>query len=123
VVSESCWLRNLLLELHCPIQKVALVYHDSVSVIYLSGNFVQHQHTKYIEMNIDFVRKKRLLVGKFESYMSRHVIKLQVFLQRIFSWFYLRMFGTISTYDNLPLQLREYVIIYVNIFLYLVSLL
>ena len=58
VVFESCWLRNLLLELHCPIQKVTLVYCDNVSVIYLVGNSVQHQRTKHIGMNIHFVQEK-----------------------------------------------------------------
>lgn len=58
VVSESCWIRNFLLELHCPIQKVTLVYCDNVSAIYLSGNPVQHQRTKHIKMDIHFVRKK-----------------------------------------------------------------
>lgn len=58
VVSESCWLRNLLLELHCPIHKATLVYCDNVSAIYLSGNPVQHQRTKHIEMDIHFVREK-----------------------------------------------------------------
>ena len=38
VVAESCWLRNLLLELHCPIHKATMVYCDNVSAIYLSGN-------------------------------------------------------------------------------------
>jgi hypothetical protein len=58
VVSESCWLRNLLLELHVPIHKATLVYCDNVSAIYLSGNPVQHQRTKHIEMDIHFVREK-----------------------------------------------------------------
>ncbi|XP_019105490.2 uncharacterized mitochondrial protein AtMg00810-like [Beta vulgaris subsp. vulgaris] len=58
VVSESCWLRNLLLELHCPILKATLVYCDNVSAIYLSGNPVHHQRTKHIEMGIHFVREK-----------------------------------------------------------------
>jgi histone deacetylase 1/2 len=58
VVSESCWLRNLLLELHCPIYKATMVYCDNVSAIYLSGNPVQHQRTKHIEMDIHFVREK-----------------------------------------------------------------
>ncbi|KAK4338858.1 hypothetical protein RND71_040320 [Anisodus tanguticus] len=58
VVSESCWLRNLLLELHCPIQKATLVYCDNISAIYLSGNPVQHQRTKHSEMDIHFVREK-----------------------------------------------------------------
>ncbi|GJU60426.1 ribonuclease H-like domain-containing protein [Tanacetum coccineum] len=38
VVYESCWLRNLLLELHCPVSKATLVYCDNVSAIYLSEN-------------------------------------------------------------------------------------
>jgi len=58
VVSESCCIRNLLLELHFPIPRATLVYCDNVSVIYLSGNLVQHQRTKHIEMNIHFVREK-----------------------------------------------------------------
>jgi len=43
VVSESCWLRNLLLKLHCPIHKATMVYCDNTSAIYLLGNLVQHQ--------------------------------------------------------------------------------
>lgn len=58
VVSESCWIRNLLLELKCPIQKGTLVYCDNISAIYLSGNPVQHQRTKHIELDIHFVREK-----------------------------------------------------------------
>ncbi|KAK4350524.1 hypothetical protein RND71_029837 [Anisodus tanguticus] len=58
MVSESCWLRNLLLELHSPIQKATLVYYDNISVIYLFGNPVQHQRTKHIEMDIHFVHEK-----------------------------------------------------------------
>ncbi|KAK4355546.1 hypothetical protein RND71_024517 [Anisodus tanguticus] len=58
MVSESCWLRNILLEFHFTIQKVTLVYRDNVSAVYLSGNSVQHQCTKHIEMDIHFVREK-----------------------------------------------------------------
>ncbi|XP_074313420.1 uncharacterized protein LOC141648591 [Silene latifolia] len=58
VVSESCWLRNLLLELHHPLPKATIVYCDNVSAIYLSGNPVQHQRTKHIELDIHFVREK-----------------------------------------------------------------
>ena len=56
VVSESCWIRNLLLEIHCPITTATLVYCDNVSAVYLSSNPVQHQRTKHIEMDIHFVR-------------------------------------------------------------------
>lgn len=58
VVSESCWVRNLLLELGFPISKATLIYCDNVSAIYLSSNPVQHQRTKHIEMDIHFVREK-----------------------------------------------------------------
>ncbi|XP_071687318.1 uncharacterized mitochondrial protein AtMg00810-like [Rutidosis leptorrhynchoides] len=58
VVAESCWLRNLLLELHCPISKATLVFCDNISAIYLSGNPVQHQRTKHIELDIHFVREQ-----------------------------------------------------------------
>ena len=58
VVSETCWLRNLLLELHCPVTKATLVYCDNVSAVYLSGNPVQHQRTKHVEIDIHFVREK-----------------------------------------------------------------
>jgi len=58
VVLESYWIRNLLLELHCSIQKATIMYCDNVSVIYIFGNLVQHQRTKHIEMDIHFVREK-----------------------------------------------------------------
>ncbi|XP_071686915.1 uncharacterized mitochondrial protein AtMg00810-like [Rutidosis leptorrhynchoides] len=55
-VSETCWLRNLLRELHCPLFSATLVYCDNVSAVYMSGNPVQHQRTKHIEIDIHFVR-------------------------------------------------------------------
>ncbi|GJT35385.1 ribonuclease H-like domain-containing protein [Tanacetum coccineum] len=56
VVAETYWLRNLLHELHTPLSSATLVYCDIVSIVYLSSNPVQHQRTKYIEINIHFVR-------------------------------------------------------------------
>jgi len=38
--------------------KATLVHCDNVSVVYLSGNPIQHQHTKHIEMDIHFVREQ-----------------------------------------------------------------
>ncbi|GKC76381.1 ribonuclease H-like domain-containing protein [Tanacetum coccineum] len=55
-VAETCWLRNLLRELHTPLSSTTLVYCDNVSVVYLSSNPVQHQRTKHIEIDIHFVR-------------------------------------------------------------------
>ncbi|GJW65038.1 ribonuclease H-like domain-containing protein [Tanacetum coccineum] len=56
VVAETCWLRNLLRELHTLLSSATLIYCDNVSAIYLSSNPVQHQRTKHIEIDIQFVR-------------------------------------------------------------------
>lgn len=41
-VAETCWLRQLLAELHYPIHHATLVYCDNISVVYLSSNSLQH---------------------------------------------------------------------------------
>ncbi|GKD12320.1 ribonuclease H-like domain-containing protein [Tanacetum coccineum] len=56
VVDETCWLRNLLLELHTSLSFATLVYYDNVSFVFLSSNSVQHQCTKHIEIDIHFIR-------------------------------------------------------------------
>lgn len=58
VVAEDCWLHNLLLELHTPLQRATFVYCDNVSVVCLSGNPVRYQRTKHVEMGIQFVWEK-----------------------------------------------------------------
>nr|GEV66513.1 ribonuclease H-like domain-containing protein [Tanacetum cinerariifolium] len=55
-VAETCWLRNLLRELHTPLSSATMVYCDNVSVVYLSSNPVQHQRISHIEIDIHFVR-------------------------------------------------------------------
>nr|GEW20360.1 ribonuclease H-like domain-containing protein [Tanacetum cinerariifolium] len=55
-VAETCWLRNLLRELHTPLSFATLVYCDNAGAVYLSSNPVQHQRTKHIEIDIHFVR-------------------------------------------------------------------
>ncbi|XP_019096527.1 PREDICTED: uncharacterized protein LOC109130891 [Camelina sativa] len=57
-VAETTWLRNILFELHCPLTATTLVYCDNVSVVYLSTNSVQHQHTKHVEIDLHFVRER-----------------------------------------------------------------
>ncbi|GJX94878.1 ribonuclease H-like domain-containing protein [Tanacetum coccineum] len=55
-LAETCWLRNLLCELHTLLSSATLVYCDNVSAVYLSSNPAQHQRTKHIEIDIHFVR-------------------------------------------------------------------
>nr|GEW88399.1 ribonuclease H-like domain-containing protein [Tanacetum cinerariifolium] len=54
-VDETCWIYNLLRELHTPLSSATIVYCDNVSAVYLSSNPVQHQRTKHIEIDIHFV--------------------------------------------------------------------
>nr|GEX79768.1 ribonuclease H-like domain-containing protein [Tanacetum cinerariifolium] len=54
-VAETCWIRNLLRELHTPLSSATIVYCDNVSAVYLSSNPVQHQRNKHIEIDIYFV--------------------------------------------------------------------
>lgn len=58
VVAEACWLHNLLLELHNPLQHATLVYYDHVPIVFFFGNPVHHQRTKHVEMDIHFVMEK-----------------------------------------------------------------
>ncbi|GKE05532.1 ribonuclease H-like domain-containing protein [Tanacetum coccineum] len=55
-IAETCWLKNLLRELHTHWSSATLFYCDNVSVVYLSFNLVQHKRTKHIEIDIHFVR-------------------------------------------------------------------
>ncbi|KAK1686752.1 hypothetical protein QYE76_047600 [Lolium multiflorum] len=57
-VAEVSWLRQLLVELSCPVAKATLVYCDNVSAVYLSANPVHHRRTKHIELDIHFVREQ-----------------------------------------------------------------
>ncbi|KAJ9548832.1 hypothetical protein OSB04_021375 [Centaurea solstitialis] len=62
VVAEAAWLRNLLLELSCPLSRVTVVFCDNVSAMYLASNLVQHQRTKHVEIDLHFVRE-RVAIG------------------------------------------------------------
>lgn len=58
VFAEATWIRNLFLELWCPLSKASTIFCDNVSVVYLSSNPVQHQRTKHVEIDIYFVRER-----------------------------------------------------------------
>ena len=58
VVAECCWLRQLLQELHVPLQVATVVYCDNINAVYMIANPVHHRRTKHIEIDIHFVREK-----------------------------------------------------------------
>jgi hypothetical protein len=57
-VAECTWLRQLLSELACSVDKATVVFYDNVSAVYLSANPVHHRRTKHIELDIHLVREK-----------------------------------------------------------------
>jgi hypothetical protein len=56
--AECIWLRQLLGELHCGIDKATVTYCDNVSAVYMSAKLVHHKRTKHIELDIHFVRER-----------------------------------------------------------------
>ena len=56
-LAETCWLRQLLQELHT-LTSATIVYCDNVNTVYMTGNPVHHRCTKHIEIDIHFVRDK-----------------------------------------------------------------
>ena len=53
-VAESCWLPQLLTELHHPLDHATVIYCDIESAMFLSSNPVQHQWAKHVEINLHF---------------------------------------------------------------------
>ena len=58
VVAESCWLHNLLLELHCPLREATLVYCDNINAIYSSSNPIQHHRTNTCSVGYSLCSEK-----------------------------------------------------------------
>lgn len=56
-VAETCWIRNLLLELHIRMQNATMIFCDNISSVYMSNNPVQHQRTKHVKIDLHFVRE------------------------------------------------------------------
>jgi hypothetical protein len=57
-VAETTWLRQLLQEMHIPLQSATIIFCDNVSAVYLSSNPVNHQRTKHIEIDLHFVGER-----------------------------------------------------------------
>ncbi|GKD54651.1 ribonuclease H-like domain-containing protein [Tanacetum coccineum] len=93
-VAETCWLRNLLRELHTPLSSATLVYCDNVSAVYLSCNPVQLQLTKHIEINMHFVRDL-VSVGQVRVLHVPSRYKYAMFSLRDYLPLCLRSFATV----------------------------
>lgn len=102
IVFGSCWLHNLLLELLCPIHKTTITRYDNVNIIYIFRNLIQHQHTKHIKKNINFIWKK-IKVACEQILHVTYAIKLWISSQNIFLNTLSRFSGI---YKNLPLYMH-----------------
>lgn len=68
--AECCWLRNLLQELHVPINKATVIYCDNISAVYLSENPVHHQRTKHVELDLHFMHLESFVLFKYQLHTN-----------------------------------------------------
>ncbi|GJS63269.1 ribonuclease H-like domain-containing protein [Tanacetum coccineum] len=94
VVAETCWLRNLLRELHTSLSYATLVYCDNVSAVYLSCNPVQHQRIKHIEIDIHFVRDL-VVAGHVRVLHVPSRYQFGIFSQKGYLQHYLKSFDSV----------------------------
>lgn len=100
-VAKTSWIRNILLELHRPIQKANVIYCDNISAVYLLCNPVQNQCTKHIEMDIHFVREK-VIVGEVRVLhvpsSLRYAYNMLTYSPKTYLPSYLLNFGLVSLF-------------------------
>ncbi|XP_057543866.1 uncharacterized mitochondrial protein AtMg00810-like [Amaranthus tricolor] len=105
VVSETCWIRNLLLELHYPITSATLVYCDNISVVYLAGIQSIISALSILRSTFTlFVKKSNVVM--FGYFMFHPVIRLLTFSPKAFLKYYLMIFFPVSASPTLPIRLR-----------------
>jgi hypothetical protein len=95
-VAKAAWLRQLLQELHSPLATSTLVFCDNVSAVYLSTNPVQHQRTKYVEIDLHSSANGSP-VELFVFFTSRPPPSSPTSSPRGFRRWCLRSFGPVST--------------------------
>lgn len=60
VSAEITWIQSLFKELHIECTSLLTIWCDNVSAIELAKNLVYHSRTKYIELDIHFIKDKVL---------------------------------------------------------------
>ena len=92
-ITEVMWLRKLLNKLDIPQKKTCKLYCDNKSAISISRNLVQHDHTKHVEIDKQFITKKlekqiiSLLFKRSKDQLDNILIKVvtfEVFEQTLF---------------------------------------
>ena len=63
---ESTWLKQLMEDLHEPIEYQIRIFCDNLSSIRLAENYVFHARTKHIEVHYHYIRKK-VLEGEIKT--------------------------------------------------------
>ncbi|GJX36164.1 ribonuclease H-like domain-containing protein [Tanacetum coccineum] len=106
-VAETCWLRNLLRELHSHLSSTTLFYYDNVSSVYLSCNPVQHQHTKHIKIDIHFVRDLVAASQVRVLYVPSHYQFADIFTKELPSALFEEFYSSLNVRCPLALTTRE----------------
>ena len=77
VVTECCWVRQLLQELYISVPLATVVYGDNISAIYMTANPVHPRRTKHIEIDIHFICEV-VPWGRFTSSTFLRLTNLQL---------------------------------------------
>jgi hypothetical protein len=105
-VAETCWLRQLLQELHAPISSATIVFCDNVSAVYMTANPVHHRRTKHIEIDIHFVCEK-VALGQVRVFRVPSSLQFADIMTKGYLYGYLLILGPVSVFVTLPIRLRE----------------
>ena len=81
--TKVIWLKKLPSELHFPHKKACKLFNDNKAAISISGNPVQHNRTKHVEIDKHFIKKRtwrkkdnKSSLCKIKRPTSRHYRKL-----------------------------------------------
>lgn len=105
-VAETMWLRNLFIDLGCPLSKATIVYCDNISAVYMSSNPVNHQRTKHIEIDIHFVRERVSLGQVRVLHVPTHLQYADIFTKGLPSSLFTDFRPSLSVREP-PLRLWE----------------
>jgi hypothetical protein len=86
-MAKTCWLYQLLQELHNPLLRATPIYGGNVGAVYLP-NLIQHQRTKHIQIDLHFVHERIVVRDVCISTTSQFVdIFTKGLLSSVFSEF------------------------------------
>lgn len=57
---DIIWVKGLLAEIRCPLPSVPMIWYDNMSILASASNSILYTRTKYVELDLHFIREKVL---------------------------------------------------------------